>query len=162
MTFGRRRYQFVTECYKICNITSWGSHSRLLKRAIINVQPLGDQTNSSVLWLKYNLNINEKGIFAIRLYFCIYIVEETFYFRGTQGNSVDADGMLQNRPFYFGRTRLLRWTQYAGTEVHIHLEKFYRLPLKLYEPHRDKTSLQCFRQSETQTNLLGYTDLLEN
>ena len=32
---------------------------RLLERAIINVQPLGDQINPSVFKLKYDLNIKK-------------------------------------------------------------------------------------------------------
>ena len=48
------------------------SHSRLLKRAIINVQAPGDRTHLLVLWLKYNLNINKTGIFAIQYYFLYF------------------------------------------------------------------------------------------
>ena len=40
-----------------------------VEKAIIIVQALGDRTNPSVLWLKYDLNINKNGIFAIQLYF---------------------------------------------------------------------------------------------
>ena len=36
--------------YKICDVMSWGSHSRLLERAIINVQALGGRTKLSVLY----------------------------------------------------------------------------------------------------------------
>ena len=48
---------------------SWGSHSHLLEGAIIYVQALGDQTNPSVLLVKYNLNINKTCIFTIQIYF---------------------------------------------------------------------------------------------
>ena len=51
---------------------SWESHRRLLERAIINVQTPGDRTNPSVLWLKYNLNINKTGMFAIQFYFLYF------------------------------------------------------------------------------------------
>ena len=47
---------------------SWGSHSRLLERAIINVQALIDCKNPSVLLL----NINKNRIFAIQLYFLYF------------------------------------------------------------------------------------------
>ena len=52
---------------------SWGSHSRLLERAIITFQAPGDGKNPSVLWLKYNFNINKTGIFAIHLYFLYFL-----------------------------------------------------------------------------------------
>ena len=40
---------------------------------INNVQAFGDQTNSSVLWLKYNLiNINKTNIFMIQSYFLYF------------------------------------------------------------------------------------------
>ena len=55
-----------------CNVTLWGSHSRLLDRAIINVQAPGDRTNPSVLWLKYNLHINKIVIFAVQFYFLYF------------------------------------------------------------------------------------------
>ena len=51
---------------------SWGSHSRLLERAIVNVQAPGDRKNPSVLWLKYKLNNNKTGIFAIHFYFLYF------------------------------------------------------------------------------------------
>ena len=72
---------------------SWGSHRRLLERAIINVQAPCDWTNPSVLWLKYNLDINETGIFAIQFYF-LY-----FY------NVNDDDGI-----FFNSRRRFLLWS----------------------------------------------------
>ena len=49
-----------------------GSHSRLLEGAIFNVQALGDRKKSSALWLKYKLNINKTGIFAIHFYFLYF------------------------------------------------------------------------------------------
>ena len=51
---------------------SWGSHSRLLERAVVNVQAPGDRKYLSVLWLKYKLNINKTGIFAIHFYFLYF------------------------------------------------------------------------------------------
>ena len=57
---------------KNCDVTSWGSHSRLLARAIVNVQAPGDRKGPSVLWLKYKLNINKTGIFAIHFYFLYF------------------------------------------------------------------------------------------
>ena len=51
---------------------SWGSHRRLLERAIISVQAPDDRTNPSVLWLKYNLNINKTSIFTIQFYFLYF------------------------------------------------------------------------------------------
>ena len=39
---------------KMCVITSWRSHSRLRKIAIINVQVLFGRKNPSSLWLQYN------------------------------------------------------------------------------------------------------------
>ena len=41
---------------------------RLLVRATINIQALGDLTNPSVLWLKYHINtcIDKNGIFGIQ------------------------------------------------------------------------------------------------
>ena len=47
-----------------CDVTSWGSHSRLLERAIVNVQAPGDRKNPS----KTKLNINKTCIFAIHSY----------------------------------------------------------------------------------------------
>ena len=58
--------------FKNYDVTSWGSHNRLLERAIVNVQAPGDQKNPSVLWLKYKLNINKTGIFAIHFYFLYF------------------------------------------------------------------------------------------
>ena len=60
------------ERYKNCDVTSWGSHSRLIERAIDNVQAPGDRKNPSVSWLKYKLNINKTGIFAIHFYFLYF------------------------------------------------------------------------------------------
>ena len=37
-----------------------------------NVQAHGDRKNLSVLWLKYKLNINKTGIFAINFYFLYF------------------------------------------------------------------------------------------
>ena len=53
VAFGSSRYHVVTLRYKNCDVTSWGSRSRLLARAIVNVQAPGDRKNPSVLWLKY-------------------------------------------------------------------------------------------------------------
>ena len=58
--------------YKNCGVTSWGSRSRLPERAITTVQAPGDRKNPSVLWLKYDFNINKTGILAIHFYFCIF------------------------------------------------------------------------------------------
>ena len=55
-----------------CHVTSWGSHSRLLEIAIVNVQAPGDRKNPSVLCLKYKLNISKTGIFAIHFYFLYF------------------------------------------------------------------------------------------
>ena len=43
-------------------------------QSIINVQALYDRINHSVVWLKYNLNINKLGIFAIKFYFLHFII----------------------------------------------------------------------------------------
>ena len=51
-----------------------GSHSRLLYRAVINVQALGDRTNPSVLWLKYEININKKVSSQFNFIFCNSLV----------------------------------------------------------------------------------------
>ena len=51
---------------------SWGSHSCLLERAIVDVQAPGDGKNPSVLWLKYKLNINKTCIFTIHFYFLYF------------------------------------------------------------------------------------------
>ena len=51
---------------------SWGSRSRLPERAITTVQAPGDRKNPSVLWLKYDFNINKTGIFAIHFYFLYF------------------------------------------------------------------------------------------
>ena len=56
----------------ICDFKSWGSHSCLLESAIINIQALGDRTNPSILWQKYDLNINKNSIFAFQLYFLYF------------------------------------------------------------------------------------------
>ena len=72
-TFGTRCYHFMTKPYKICDVTSWGSHSGLLERAIINVQTLDDRTNLSV-WLKYDLNINKMVSSRFNFIFCIFFI----------------------------------------------------------------------------------------
>ena len=54
------------------DVTSKGSHSRLLEKAIITVQAPGDRKNPSVFWLKYDFNINKTGIFAIHFYFSYF------------------------------------------------------------------------------------------
>ena len=59
--FGTIRYHFATSYYKNCDITPWRSNSHLLKKAIINVQTLGDRTFPSVLWFKYYFHINKTG-----------------------------------------------------------------------------------------------------
>ena len=72
-TLERKCLSDTTSC---CNlwlprhkVTSCGSHSRLLERAIIiNLAP-GDKTNTSILWPKYNLDINKTIIYAIQFYF---------------------------------------------------------------------------------------------
>ena len=51
---------------------SWGSRSRLPERAITTVQAPGDRKNPSVLWLKYDFNINKTGIFVIHFYFLYF------------------------------------------------------------------------------------------
>ena len=43
-----------------------------LERDIFNVQAPGDRKNPSVLWLKYKLNINKTGFFAIHFYFLYF------------------------------------------------------------------------------------------
>ena len=72
LAFGSSRYHVVTSRYKNCDVTSWGSHSRLLERASVNVQAPGDRKIPSVLLLKYKLNINKTGIFAIHFYFLYF------------------------------------------------------------------------------------------
>ena len=72
LTFGSSRYHVVTLRYKNCDVTSWGSHSRLLERVIVNVPAPGDRKNPSGLWLKYELNINKTGIFAIHFHFLYF------------------------------------------------------------------------------------------
>ena len=62
-----------------------GSQSRLLERAIVNVQAPGDGKNPSVLWLKYKLNIKKTGILAIHfyfLYFCNVNDDHGAFFKG--------------------------------------------------------------------------------
>ena len=49
-----------------------GITQALLERAIVNVQAPGDRKHPSVLWLKYKLNINKTGIFAIHFYFLYF------------------------------------------------------------------------------------------
>ena len=44
----------------------------MLERVIVNVQAPGDQKIPSVLWLKYKLNINKIGIFAIHFNFLYF------------------------------------------------------------------------------------------
>ena len=70
------RHFFFGLVYKNCDVMSWGSHSRLLERAIVNVQALGDRKNPSVLWLNYKLNINKTGIFAIHFYFLYFFNDD--------------------------------------------------------------------------------------
>ena len=62
--------------YKICDVTSCGSHRRLLKRDIIHVQALGDRTNPSVLWLKSDVNMNKNGTFVIQLYLLYFLLSK--------------------------------------------------------------------------------------
>ena len=67
----------------ICDVM--GSHSSVLERAIINAQALGDQTNASVLWPKYDLNINKKRIFGIQLYSMYFFIvknDHGIFFKG--------------------------------------------------------------------------------
>ena len=72
LAFGSSLYHAMTLRYKNCDVTSWGSHSRLLERAIVNVQAPGDRKNPSVLWLKHKLNINKTGILWIHFYFLYF------------------------------------------------------------------------------------------
>ena len=62
----------------MCSTMPGGSYWRLLVRATINIQALGDLTNPSVLWLKYHINtcINRNGIFGIQhsFFFCIFSI----------------------------------------------------------------------------------------
>ena len=86
LAFGSNRYHAVTYRYKNCDVTSWGSHSPLLERAIVNVQAPCDRKNPSVLWLKYKLNINKTGIFAFHfnfLYFFNVNDDHSTFFKGT-------------------------------------------------------------------------------
>ena len=95
----------------ICDFTSWGSHSRLLERAIINIQALCDQTNPSVLWLKYDLNINKNGIFVIQLYFlhffndkndhCTYLNSRKRLLRQSKQLHIDKGTKPQNENLAF-------------------------------------------------------------
>ena len=83
---GSSRCHVVTYRHKNCDVTSWRSHSRLLERAIVNVQAPGDRKNPSVLWLKYKLNINKTGIYAIHfsfLYFFNVIDDQGTFFKGS-------------------------------------------------------------------------------
>ena len=56
----------------ICDFTSWGSHKRLLESTIINIQVLGDRTNPSVLWLKYDFNIEKTASSQLNFTFCTF------------------------------------------------------------------------------------------
>ena len=59
-----------------CDVTSWGSRSRLPERAITTVQAPGDRKNPSVLWLKYDFNDdfndNKTCVFSIQFYFLYF------------------------------------------------------------------------------------------
>ena len=57
---GSSRYHVVTQRYKNCDVTSWRSHSRLLERAIVNIQAPGDRKNPSVLSLRLMVKIQVK------------------------------------------------------------------------------------------------------
>ena len=72
LAFGSRSYHVVTQRYKNCDVTSWGSRIRLHERDITTVQAPGDRKNPSVLWLKYDFYINKPGIFAIHFYFLYF------------------------------------------------------------------------------------------
>ena len=72
LAFGSRRYHVVTQRYKNCDVTSWGSRSRLPERAITTVQAPGDRKNPSVLWLKYDFNDNITCVFSIQIYFLYF------------------------------------------------------------------------------------------
>ena len=54
--FGTQCYPLLTKRFEMCDITPGESYRRLLVRATINIQTLGDLTNPSVLWLKYHIN----------------------------------------------------------------------------------------------------------
>ena len=74
-----------------------GDHAAAcLKEAITTVQAPGDRKNPSVLWLKYDFNINKTGIFAIHFYF--------LYFFNTND---DHDIFFNSRIRFLVRSRLV-------------------------------------------------------
>ena len=95
LAFGSRCYHVVTSRYKNCDVTSWGSRSRLPERAITTVQAPGDRKNPSVSWLKYDFNINKPGIFAIHFYFL-------YFFNAND----DHDIFFNSRIRFLARSRL--------------------------------------------------------
>ena len=105
LAFGSRRYHVVTQRYKNCDVTSWGSHSRLHERDITTVQAPGDRKNPSVLWLKYDFNINKPGIFAIINKPGIFAIH--FYFLYFFNANDDHDIFFNSRIRFLVRSRLV-------------------------------------------------------